>query len=202
MANDLAAKTRPLIAACSQRIGAAEKIRHPVKLRIGEFRLEGELSLFHAVGIVHCRAAKISPAAHLRLWIEHLALQLAGLPEAKNSWLITEDEIWRFHEVPAAEKILKQLLEIYWGGLTRPLPFFPASSFAFANPKGKKTPMDLAQEKWEGDEAGDFGKGDALDPYFNLCFRNAANPLAEEFEQLAEQIVAPLLALQTKEAWP
>ena len=199
-ANDLLAKTQPLIESLQQRIGAAEKIRQPVKLQIGDFRLEGELPLFHGVGIVHCRTTKIKPAAHLRLWIEHLALQLAGLPETKTSWLIAEDETWRFDEVPDAEKILQQLLEIYFLGLTQPLPFFPASSFAFANPKGKKSPGEKAQEKWDGNEDEDVGKGDSRDAYFNLCFRNTANPLDEEFERLAKQIVEPLLAHQTEES--
>jgi exodeoxyribonuclease V gamma subunit len=199
-ANDLLAKTQPLIKSLRQRIGAAEKIRQPVKLPIGNFQLEGELPLFHGVGIVHCRPSKIKPALHLRLWIEHLTLQLAGWPETKISWLIAEDEIWRFNEVPDAEKILQELLQIYFLGLTKPLPFFPASSFAFANPKGKRPPAEKAQEKWDGDEDGDFDKGDSQDPYFNLCFRNAANPLDEEFERLAQQIVNPLILHQTKEA--
>ena len=198
MANDLLAKTQPLIESFKQRIGAAEKIRQPVKLQIGEYTLEGELPLFDGVGIVHCRAVKIKPTTHLRLWIEHLALQLADLPETKISWLITEDETWRFNEVPDAEKILHQLLEKYFLGLTKPLPFFPASSFAFANPKGGKSPADSAQKKWDGDDFSDFGKGDSQYPYFNLCFRNAANPLDEEFAQLAKQIVEPLLAHQTE----
>ena len=202
MANDLLAKTQPLIESLRQRVGAAEKIRQPVKLQIGEFQLEGELPLFYGIGIVHCRAGKIKPAAHLRLWIEHLALQLVDLPETKTSWLIAEDETWKFNEVPDAAKILKQLLEIYFLSLTKPLPFFPASSFAFANPKGKKSPADSAQEKWDGDDFGDFGAGDSQDAYFNLCFRNAVNPLDEEFEQLAQQIVNPLLAHQTEEPSP
>jgi len=202
MANDLLAKTQSLIESFKQRIGTAEKIRQPVKLRIGDFQLEGELPLFHGLGIVHCRVAKIKPAAHLRLWIEHLALQLTGLPEAKTSWLIAEDETWRFNEVPAAEKILQQLLEIYFIGLAKPLPFFPASSFAFASPKGKKPPVEQALEKWEGDDYGDFGGGDSQDAYFNLCFRNVANPLDDEFERLAQQIVTPLLAHQTEEELP
>ena len=202
LANDLAAKTRPLIEQLRQRIGAAEKIRQPVSLQIGDFRVEGELPLFHAVGIVHCRAAKMKPTAQLRLWIEHLALQLAGRPEVKTSWLIAEDETWRFNEVPEAEGVLQQLLGIYFLGLTKPLPFFPASSFAFARPKGKKSPAERAAQEWEADEDSDFGNGESQDAYFNLCFRNTANPLDEEFERLAKIIVEPLLAHQTLEASP
>ncbi len=202
LANDLVAKTQPLIESLRQRLGTAKKIQLPVRLQIGDFRLEGELPLFHAVGIVHCRAAKIKPAAQLRLWIEHLALQLAGLTESKTSWLIAEDKIWKFNEVPDAKNILQQLLEIYFVGLTKPLPFFPASSFAFASPKGKKSSAERAAQEWEADEDGDFGSGESQDAYFNLCFRNTANPLDEEFARLAKTIVEPLLAHQTKEASP
>jgi exodeoxyribonuclease V gamma subunit len=167
--------------------------------------LEGELSLFRGVGLVHCRPAKARPAAHLRLWIEHLVLQLAGLPENKTSRLIAEDGIWIFNEVPDAEKILQQLLQLYFLGLTRPLPFFPETAFAFAaepGPRTKKITIELAREKWEGGENEDFGKAEAQDPYYNLCFRNAANPLDEEFKKLARQIVAPLLAHQVEKDLP
>ena len=205
LANDLVAKTQPLIESLRQRVGAAEKIRLPVKLQIGDFLLEGELPLFNGVGIVHCRPAKAKPAAHLKLWIEHLALQLTGLPEAKTSWLITEDEVWSFNEVPDAKEKLQELLEFYFFGLTKPLPFFPASAFAFVSEpssRTKKSPADLAQEKWEGGEFDDFGKGESQDPYFNLCFRNVVNPLDEEFETLAKNIIEPLLEHQTKEESP
>ncbi len=202
LAHDLAAQTLPLNEALQRLIGTAEKIRRPVKLAIGDFRLEGELSPFHGVGLVHCRPAKIKPAAILKLWIEHLALQLSDLPEAKSSRLVAEDGEWQFAEVPTAKNILGQLLEIYFLGLTRPLAFFPASSFAFASPQGKKPPKVQALEKWEGDEFGDYSQGESLDPYFNLCFRHVANPLDDEFEQLVKQIIAPLLAHRTEELSP
>jgi exodeoxyribonuclease V gamma subunit len=201
-ANDLFAQTRPLIESLRQRAGAAEKIRRPVNLQIGGFRLEGELPLFRGVGLVHCRAAKARPGAHLRLWIEHLALQLTEAPEAKSSRLIAEDGIWAFNGVPEAGKILERLLELYFLGLTKPLPFFPASSFAFAGPQGKKSPQDQALREWEGNEDDEFGKGDSQDPYFNLCFRSVAHPLDDEFEDIARQVAGPLLAHQTEEPSP
>ena len=199
---DLIAKTQPLIESLRRRIGSAEKIRLPVQLQIGGFRLEGELAAFRGIGLVHCRTAKAGPAAFLRLWIEHLARQLTESPEAKSSWLYAEDGTWGFTEVAEAKIKLEQLLEIYFLGLTKPLPFFPASSFAFAKPKGKKSPAEQAREKWEGDDFGDFGKGDAQDPYFNLCFRNVANPLDDEFAQLAAKIAGPLLTNLTEEPEP
>ena len=141
----------------------------------------------------------------MKLWIEHLALQHTAAPEAKSSWLIAEDGLWKFSEVPDAEKILRQLLEIYFLGLTRPLPFFSATSFTFAiplGPRAKKTAMDLAQEKWDGDDYGDSAKGDSQDAYFNLCFRNVAEPLDAEFAALAKTIVEPLIAHRTEEDSP
>ena len=83
--------------------------------------------------------------------------------------------------------------------------FFPASAFAFVSEpssRTKKSPADLAQEKWEGGEFDDFGKGESQDPYFNLCFRNVVNPLDEEFETLAKNIIETLLEHQTKEESP
>jgi exodeoxyribonuclease V gamma subunit len=204
-ANDLLAATKPLVEKLRQRVGTAKKIRRQINLQLGDFRLEGELAMFPNAGLVHCRPAKAKPAAHLNLWIEHLALQLAGISEIKTSRLIAEDGIWIFNAVPDAEKILHGLLETYFLGLTKPLPFFPASAFAIVSEpssRSKKSPADLALEKWDGGEFDDFSKGESQEPYFNLCFRNTTNPLDEEFETLATQIVKPLLAHQTEEVEP
>jgi len=201
-ANNLFATAQPLIDLLRQRTKAAQLIRQPIRLQTGGFRLEGELPLFRGVGLVHGRPTNLKPGALLRLWIEHLALALTGLPEAGSSWLIAQDGTWRFSKVSNAEKILQQLLDLYALGLTKPLPFFPASSFAFANPKGKKTPTEQALAAWEGNEDEDLGKGDLENPYFDLCFRNVANPLDDEFELLAKTVVEPLLAHRTEEPAP
>jgi hypothetical protein len=86
-------------------------------------------------------------------------------------------------------------------GLTGPLPFFPKTSFVYAlghGDKSSKSAEDLALEAWEGNEDDEFGEGEMEDPYFNLCFRNRSDPLGEEFQRLADQVVKPLVMHETK----
>lgn len=89
---------------------------------------------------------------------------------------------------------LAKLLRIYHAGLQRPLRFFPGASYAFAEKRLKgKSPSRAhaaAKAQWTSDY---FGRGEGRDPYVQRCF-GETDPLNSDFENLALQIVAPLLA--------
>jgi exodeoxyribonuclease V gamma subunit len=92
------------------------------------------------------------------------------------------------------EYYLARLLEHYWEGLQRPLPFFPRSALAyvkkcFSNSKKKLPPEEAARHIWEGNEQ---QRGEREDLYFRLAFRGS-QPLDEEFYKLAAEIFGPLL---------
>jgi exodeoxyribonuclease V gamma subunit len=203
MANDLFSETGPIAKCLRERIGQAQRDLRRFQLPLGPFKVEGHLAFFAGVGLVHYRAAKVDPKkkgeAHLKLWIEHLLLQITGWEGPKQSYLIGEDGTWQFQPVANAADLLQALLDLYFKGLAAPLPFFPKSSFAYAigpGPRTTKSAEDLAWEAWEGDPDDEFGQGDLEDPYFNLCFRNHPDPLGEEFQQLASAVVRPLLNSQ------
>jgi len=115
--------------------------------------------------------------------------------------LIGEDETWIFNEVSEPDKVLRGLLGIYLKGLTEPLPFFPRAAFAYMikPQKGKRSPEELALDEWEGGEYDEYQEPEKEDPYFDLCFRNNPDPLGSAFQELARQIVSPILAHQVKE---
>lgn len=184
-------------------IGKAAIERIPFSRRIGRFTLEGELACYPC-GLVQCRAAKVDRErkgdAHLRLWIEHLVLQLLRPEGERKSWLFGKDETWVFKEAPGAESILGDLLELYAEGKTRPLPFFPRTAFAYALARERdpnKPSVELVWRAWEGSE---FAQGEREDPYFDLCFRNGPDPLGEDFNRIAWRVVAPILDHQAKES--
>ena len=59
---------------------------------------------------------------------------LAGLdPDKKEVWCA-----WEFEPLENSAKILGVLLELYWQGLTRPLLFFPNTSWKYAQLKIEK----------------------------------------------------------------
>ncbi|HRZ44905.1 MAG TPA: exodeoxyribonuclease V subunit gamma [Candidatus Paceibacterota bacterium] len=195
-ANSMTSRVRTLI-------GEAKIERIPFSRRIGGFTLEGELACYPS-GLVQCRAADVNRErkgdAHLRLWIEHLVLQLVRPKGERKSWLFGKDQTWVFKEAPDAESILGDLLELYAEGMGRPLPFFPRTAFAYALARARdpeKPPEESALHAWEGSE---FAQGEREDPYFDLCFRNDSIPLGEDFQKIAWQIVAPILDHQAMEA--
>jgi hypothetical protein len=49
--------------------------------------------------------------------------------------------------------------------------------------------IDMIRKKWVGT---DFQRGVSEDPYYRLCL-GSSDPIDDQFEGLAEKIVAPLL---------
>ena len=174
----------------------------PVDLTLGDFRLTGRISGRYGDRLLQQRYARVRPQDHLRAWITHLALGLADSP--RNSMLVglrAEGEAtwvaWNYGPVENGAGLLVGLLERYWEGLQRPLPFFPRSSWAYArlvlergSPEGEA--LRKASEIWVGD---DYRRGEREDPYYHLCFRDT-DPLDDEFQRLATDLFEPLLAHQ------
>jgi exodeoxyribonuclease V gamma subunit len=103
--------------------------------------------------------------------------------------------------------LLAALLDFYSRGLAEPLPFFPRSSYAFAeravHPTKGSSPLEKAQKAW-GDSPlphdDEFGLGpEREDDYFDLAFRNVKDPLGSEFQTIAIAIFGPALRVMTKE---
>jgi exodeoxyribonuclease V gamma subunit len=188
----------------AQRIGLlfAEPAVEPVvvDLELGGFRLTGRIGNLRAGGYADYRYAVIKGKDLLRLWIHHLALncsaptgappvsRLAGLDDKRNPIAAALD--------PAAdaEEILLGLLELYYEGLRRPLPLFPATSFEYADcvARRNKTPEEglaAAQKVWESTR---FHRGESEDEYLQLAYPGET-PLGEEFERLSLAVFRPLL---------
>ncbi|MBW2207912.1 MAG: exodeoxyribonuclease V subunit gamma, partial [Deltaproteobacteria bacterium] len=113
-----------------------------VDLEIAEYRLKGRIDGILEDRLLHYRYARARPQDHIRAWIHHLVLNLlvpsrpveeypgttmlAGLEKkgrADREW-----KAWTFAPLAEGEKILTVLMDIYWKGLVRPLPFFPRTS--------------------------------------------------------------------------
>ncbi len=174
----------------------------PVDITVGDFRLRGRIEAVYGERLVHHRYASARPQDHLRLWILHLALGLAGPPRTSMlTGLRPEGEAvwvaWEYGPVRESGEILAALLARYWEGLRRPLPFFPRSSWAYAQlllqkERPEEEALRRASETWAGD---DYRRGEREDPYYDLCFRDA-DPLEEEFRSLATELLGPLMAHQ------
>ena len=171
-----------------------------VDLEIAGFNLTGLLSNIYEHGLVNIRYAKTKPKDFLKSWIYHLvlcSLPAEGRAYPKKSFIVCRDFAWEFSPVNNSRDILGYLLKLYWNGLSKPLHFFPESSFEYAQKvltknKSCQTAVKDAQKKWIG-----FTRGESEDRYFKLCF-GKTDPLDEEFQKIAEKVFAPLLDHCTK----
>jgi exodeoxyribonuclease V gamma subunit len=163
----------------------------------GRFVLAGRLAGLRSDGLLLHRPATIKVKDRLRLWVSHLALNLAareGTPRA--STLLGKDEVVALGPIEGPDALLADLLALYWEGLSRVVPFLPRSAWAYAAVRwgGGKDPsrsraLAQARKEWEGN---DRRPGEGADPWFAHAF-GETDPLGEEFEALAERVFRPLL---------
>jgi exodeoxyribonuclease V gamma subunit len=179
----------------ADRVGGKYFEPLPVDLTLGPWRITGRLDELTANGLVRFRLTKLKAKEMLRVWLFHLALNASG--KSGSSTLIGRDFMQVF--APLAEKEaaqrLRELLEIYWEGLTRPLQFFPQSSYAYAkqslNTRARTEPLKKARDAWYSDP---FHRGEDADHYFNLAFRHLSpDPLDEVTRSLSMRVFRPLI---------
>ncbi|MBA2435109.1 MAG: exodeoxyribonuclease V subunit gamma [Chthoniobacterales bacterium] len=188
-----------------EHLGGGPEAPRDLQLALDPFTLRVRLDKFHDGRLVHYRLTTRKPKDLLTAWIIHLC---ANCAQPNESLLITNEKekgpvLEAFAPVDRgkAEAHLRDLLQLYERGLCEPLRFFPRSALAYVEqtlrPKGNQSPLEKARakwrrspEKWEPDRG---EKPEADDPHFAFAFRNVAEPLDEEFEQLALAIFAPLL---------
>jgi exodeoxyribonuclease V gamma subunit len=166
-----------------------------VDIEIADFRICDRITDGYEHGMIKIIYAKTKPKYLLYTWIYHLIV--CSLLEDKRpvrSFLVCKDVAWEFTTVFSAMDILKDLLELYWKGMSEPLHFFPESSFEYAGKIVQKNRMPqealtAGQRKWRGSE---FSRGESRDPYFELCF-GKNDPLDGDFEKMSMNIFGPLL---------
>jgi exodeoxyribonuclease V gamma subunit len=166
-----------------------------VDVDLSDFSLFGLLPGYVGHGLIQIHYADTKPKYLLNTWIYHIILS-AAIEEnnPSTSYVICKDAIWEFAVVEKPRDLLIDLLELYWDGMSEPLPFFPESSFEYVRQtqlknRTKKVGLNFARTKWTGS---DFVRGESEDPYFDLCF-GKTNPLGEIFQTTANKIFSPLL---------
>lgn len=160
------------------------------------------LNGFHLSGILvgitsgthlRWRCAGMKGKDRLSIWLDHLLLNMlapAGYP--LESVMIAADLIMTLPRIENAADILTDLLELYAGGMQRPVPFFPQTSWDYLSEGIAK-----AQKSWQG-EARVGIPGESDNPAVKTCFGDG-NPFGEEFFNLAAQVYAPLISVIMEE---
>lgn len=171
-------------------------------LQLDGHTLMGEFSGLRAQGKLGFVARNSFAGERIQWWLEHLAL-CAAAPDG-----ITPHSIWYAREavfdlapIPRdlALAMLSDWLAYYLDGQAEPLPFFPRTSWAYAEalakqPGASDKAMNAAQAKWAPSFVGEGGLPQSQEPEVRLAFR-AAEPLADpRFIQITETLLLPLLA--------
>ena len=144
----------------------------------------------------------------IEIWLRQLAWAAAGHGSLEVIVVRLKDRTWKSETFPPPEEAREQLgrwLRARWQGLETLLPFFPESSYEFANSMARsgnagghalETAREKAREKarsaWFG---GWHRRAEGLDAYFNLA-TEGTDPLTDAFEDLAIELVGPLAETQ------
>lgn len=183
---------REFAEAVAERLQRKEA-RRDVSIEVAGIELIGRLEVIVDGGLFSYRPGKLKPRDQLRLWIGHLVLCAGGGSGGRSMHLATDKQL--FIEAVDGEYALSQLamlLSLYREGHAAPLPFFPATSHAYAEKidAGKEAGHALAaaESKW----ADGYFPGECGDPWFEQAMRDR-DPLDERFCEIAAAVYLPML---------
>jgi len=178
-----------------------EMVRKAVAVTVDGYTLTGAVDSLDGCGVLSFRYADITPGDLMRAWVSLLLLQAADPGAPVSACHMGKGRQVVLKAVDDPEVALGALLDVYRQGLCRPLHLFPKSSYAYAE-EMKKTlsadkAMQKAHEKWTG---GWQGNGEAGDAAMLICFAGA-DPLDDEFRELAAAVYGALLEHTEAAKW-
>ena len=170
----------------------------------GGLLLTGSVDHIFRDRMIRFRYARVKGRDLLTTWIHHVALNCArpaGYPDrtllaalSGKSGKERKEVHYEYAPLEGGKVFLEALMKRYWEGLKSPLRFFPESSWKYAElrlgkDKSREAALEKARRTWEGDE---WVRGEAKNPYYQLCFREQ-DPIDNTFEEIALEIFEPLL---------
>ncbi len=161
----------------------------PIELELvtGSYTLQGYLTGLQQNGLFSWRFGRSRSKDILALWINHLCLcTLQSPPLHKRSVYVFTDQTLLFKEVENPLQHLQKLLDIRHQGLTKPQPFFPKSSLAYAKTDPEKR-RKAAWKEWNGDYP------ESQEAAISIVWRGADNPIGNTFEELSMAVFLPVM---------
>ena len=190
-----------------------------IDFELGGFRVVGAIEHVDPAGVQSCatqedgaesarmvwwRVASLRARDRIAIRLRQLAWAAGGHGPLEAIAVWRERDSWRTATFPPPHDVHEELghwLRARWQGLAAPLRVFPETSMAFAKAIAQATDdddgvLEDAREKsrtvWLGDR---YRRGERLDPYLALV-HDAGDPLTEEFEELAAELLVPLAGSQ------
>jgi len=194
----------PLAAALAPQLAEVRSV--PVRLDVAGRGLVGTLQRVTSDGLVRYTVASFKARYLLEAWVWHLAL-LATAPAgvAPQTRLVTGNEVWFLDPVDDPLGELARLVQLHDAGLREPLPFFPASSYAWLESgEDPDKARNRALAAWEGNDF-QAQRGitpEGLEAASRICWGHRADPFASGFEDHARSVYGPLLEAARKAGKP
>jgi len=197
--DDIVKENEALADAISKEMGIPVPVSPPkLNIELGDITLRGRVPELTVHGRFQYRPATIKAKDRLRLWIYHLALCAASVEGVeRHSIHIAKDKIFRLKSVDNPERYLRDFVEIWLRGQTEPVPFFPETSWAYAEARNKAkgknaVPRSRYLNAWDGA----YNKRpDSLDPAVRIVFRGREPLQEKEFREIAWCIYGPVFKI-------
>jgi len=180
---------------------------------ISGLKIRGEvLSVLNGKQVLY-RCGATRPKDRMSAWIKHL-FACAFLPlDSLETRFFAMDKAKKhlsFEPIPEdqSKELLSKLIEVFQEGMLRPIPFFPASSHAYAKEllNGESPVTDelkdgavkKARQEWEPSSFSRGGPKEGESAENLTCFRD--DPIGHPaFAHLAQEVFGPLLDHQREE---
>lgn len=187
-------ETAAFVRQVKERITDTGPQARAVDMRIGRFTLSGSLVTYPPGRVVLYRPARAKAFDLFTAWIHHLVLCSLGRDADAQSCYISRDGTVELSPVENSSEMLNTLLEHYWEGMSRPLPFFPETSLKYASlgrqaDESREERLKKARVVWEGREQ---NPGEGTDLAYRICFQGR-EALDSEFEEIASRLFGPLI---------
>jgi exodeoxyribonuclease V gamma subunit len=169
-----------------------------IDLKLPGGRITGRIGSLRSDRLVLYRYTKLKAKDQLRLWVEHLALNAAGVPGyPRHATFFAADTTVNLPPIEGSRELLAGLLALYQKGMSFPVRFFPETSLEYAkkarDPKKADKALPSARGKGHGS---DFFPGEADDRPYRRCFGDE-EPLDADFMATALAVWGPFLGHQT-----
>ncbi len=179
-----------------------------IDVNVGGYRLTGAVDNV-AVGdaerheLLRYRIGRTRPQDRFGAWLELLAWVAQEGVEAKAHLICLESRgvVQKVFEAPSPEEARGQLglwLDAWWRGTGSLLPFTPAASMKYAEHFAKSRDGDRALNEARREWDGDYAYDGLLNVYVSLAY-DGEDPFGkEQFADLAETLLLPLLDAERK----
>lgn len=184
----LAQRVIPMVGVLKSKLSDPQ-VPKEVSIEIQGIKIVGWLDKIFANEQVFYRPASIKAKDKIRAFIYHLLANVTV--STMSTTVIGLDEQVTFEPLDrsSAMQLLEMWIDFYQQLTVQPVPFFPASSYAFASTDD----IGKAQLKFAGGQY--IGIGESEDPYVALNFREL-EACMEEFMSLSKSLLGPIIALE------